>query len=138
MLKDNSDLYGDDNANEFAVPTSTASEEAKLEVKRDDTPRVSTPPAPVSATPLRVDTPPTQPIMTYTEDNDQKPAPFQTYNSNAPQPIQTFSSTGGNDSYNSTQDNRYKTQQISSSGGVITPLPVLERQVRPSEMKDDG
>ena len=135
------DLYGDDTTNEFVVPTSTGSEDKVG--KRDDTPRVNTPPAPVSATPSRVDTPPTQPIMTYSEDKEypsSSAAPIQTYTSrnDAPQPIQTFSSVGGNESYRTTQDNRYKSPQGSSMPTGIAPLPVLERQVRPSEMKDDG
>lgn len=130
------DLYGDDN--EFVVPTESTKEDS---TKYDEpSGEVSPPPAPIptiahlaSSTSSKPSPPPAKPATAY----EQLKSPSSISNENAPQPIQAYNSTNqdypqrNNDSYRSLHNDAYQQQ-------MDPTLSIVDRHVRPSEMKEEG
>ena len=132
------DLYGDDS--EFVVPTEERKESAEPEVK------------PPSSTPAKAATPAPEepkPIQTVTSSTSTSYAPEMSKAANGgatnyPAQSQAYSNQfsnyqiqnqGQNESYGNQYANEYGqggTQPIASS------LTVIDRTIRPSEMKEEG
>lgn len=125
------DLYGDDN--EFAVPTEPAREEpAKAEEHLSHSGATPAPAPAAAQAPSRSLSPPPKQVSTPIE-----PPKPSIPNGNAPQPIQT--------SYSTTHDYSQRSGEPYVGTGVRsevqdvgTPLSIVDRHVRPSEMKDEG
>lgn len=120
------DLYGDEN--EFAVPTEQDNGKTEDEPSaKPATPVTSTP----VAAPIKYETPPPK-----IEERDSSVPSLP--NGNAPQPIQSYSS-------NPQDYSARRPDQDFRSGGlgealqsIQSSLPIVDRHVRPSEMKEEG
>ena len=122
------DLYGDEN--EFSVPITETKETKSEERSSGQTNSV----APATTT-SKVDE-----SSTLKEKEDNSPAPIPSITSsnlsnNTPQPIQSYSS--GTDYSRGDQGFR-NVQQSDMGQSAIPSLPIIDRHVRPSEMKDEG
>ena len=120
------DLYGDEN--EFAVPT----EQDNGKTEDEPSAKPATPAASTAvAAPAKYETPPPK-----IEERDASAPSLP--NGNAPQPIQSYSS--------SPQDySARRPDQDFHAGGlnealqpIQSSLPIIDRHVRPSEMKEEG
>ncbi|EJD00729.1 uncharacterized protein FOMMEDRAFT_21255 [Fomitiporia mediterranea MF3/22] len=124
------DLYGDDN--EFAVPVEESNESRMRPQEHEKTTTSST--APVTSTDTTKTKSPSPPPSATRSEELQIPS-FA--NGNAPQPIQSYESFSQD--YSSRADHGYRTQpQHDDDVSTISSLQVVDRHVRPSEMKDEG
>ncbi|KAL5512184.1 hypothetical protein ACEPAG_3469 [Sanghuangporus baumii] len=127
------DLYGDEN--DFSVPTEEAKETNSEEQPPEKPAESLTPTA--TATPAATEQAKSpSPPQASTDQKETLPIPTFT-NGNAPQPIQSYQSSTPD--YSSRINQGYQSQpQHDPNQQSIPSLPIVDRHIRPSEMKDEG
>lgn len=119
------DLYGDDN--EYAVSTE---QESHAKTEEEDSSAAKTAASTAVTEPSKHESPPPK--------VEQKPTPIPTLsNGDAPQPIQSYSSTPQDYSTRRTDDYHSNTSNDAVQP-ISSALPAAIGHVRPSEMKEEG
>ncbi|KAL5508673.1 hypothetical protein ACEPAH_6294 [Sanghuangporus vaninii] len=127
------DLYGDEN--DFSVPTEEA-KDTKSEEQPPEKPAESSTPTATATPAANEQAKSSPPPQTTTDQKETSPIPTFT-NGNAPQPIQSYQSSTPD--YSSRINQGYQNQpQRDLNQQSIPSLPIVDRHIRPSEMKDEG